>query len=182
MIKSDVKSKLYGVVAEFETPDQLLVAARKTREAGYSDMDAYSPIPVHGLYEVMGGERTILPWFTLGGALLGGIGGYMLQYWVSVIEYPLNVGGRPFHSWPSFIPVTFECTILGAALATVIGLFAIYKFPQPYHSIFNAPGFKRASDDRYFLCIEATDPKFDADGAKQFMESLDPVSVSEVEP
>lgn len=182
MTHSPKTTDLYGIAAEYETSDQLLSAVKAVRTAGYTDMDAYSPIPVHGLYEAMGRKRTILPFITLMGALSGGFGGLMLQVWVSAMTYPLNVGGRPLLSFASFVPVTFECTILGAALATIGGLFALNKFPALYHPIFNAPGFEAVSRDRYFLCIEATDPKFETGAVQQLLKGTSALAVSEVKP
>ncbi len=173
---------LHGIAAEYETAEQLLAAVEAVRKAGYKDMDAYSPIPVHGLYEAMGQKRTFLPLITLAGAFAGGLGGLMLQVWVSAIEYPLNVGGRPLLSFVSFFPVTFECTILGAALATIGAMFAMNRFPEPYHPIFNTPGFEAATHDRYFLCIEATDPKFESTAVQQVLKSTAAIAVSEVKP
>ncbi|NKB25745.1 MAG: DUF3341 domain-containing protein [Kiritimatiellae bacterium] len=173
--------KIYGLVAEFNDSDLLIKAAEQTQEAGYTKTDAYTPFPVHGLTEALGIKRTILPWIVLTGGILGCLGGFYLQYWVSVEAYPLNVGGRPFNSWPSFIPVTFECTILGAALSAIIGMLSLNGLPQPYHSIFNTPNFERASNDGFFLCIEEQDPKFDKKQTRRLLEDLGAVSVSEVE-
>lgn len=169
-------------MAEFDTPDGLLHAAESARLAGYRVMDAYSPIPIEELSEALGLARTRLPKLVFLGGLLGGIGGYSLEYYCAVIAYPLNIGGRPLHSWPQFIPVTFETTVLGAALACFIGMWALNRLPQPYHPVFNVPAFARASTDRFFLCIEATDPSFKLDGTRQFLEGLHPVGVSEVAP
>ncbi len=177
-----IQNDLYGVAAEYADDAVLLAAVKKAREAGYTVMDAYTPVPVHGLHEALGGKRTKLPLITLAGGVIGTLGGLGLQVWVSAIEYPMNVGGRPWLSWPSFFPVAFECMILGAALATIIGLFAMCKFPLPYHSIFNTPGFERASNDRYFLCVESTDPKFDAKAVRHLLEGTGAEAVSEVEP
>jgi len=183
MSHTETQSTLYGIAAEYADDGTLMAAAEKAHEAGYTVMDAYTPIPVHGLHEALGRrKRTSLPLITLAGGVIGGLGGLGLQIWVSAIEYPMNVGGRPWLSWPSFFPVTFECMILGAALATIIGLFALCKFPLPYHPIFNTPGFERATNDRFFLCIEAEDPKFDAQTVRQFLESTGAEAVSEVEP
>ena len=173
---------IYGVMAEFETPTALVAAAEQARLAGYRKMDAYTPIPIHELDEALGLERTKLPKLVLLGGILGGLGGYGLQYWASTIAYPLNVGGRPLHSWPQFIPVTFETTVLGAALTCFIGMWALNKLPQPYHPVFNVPAFARASTDRFFLCIEADDPRFDREGTAAFLKGLHPVGVSEVAP
>jgi hypothetical protein len=173
---------LHGLMAEYETPTALVEAAEKARLAGYRKMDAYSPIPIHELDEALGLKRTRLPLLVLLGGIAGGVGGFALESWASAIAYPMNVGGRPLNSWPHFIPVTFETTVLGAALTCFLGMWALNKLPQPYHPVFNVPAFARASLDRFFLCIEADDPKFDRHATWQFLESLDPVGVSEVAP
>ena len=159
-------------MAEFESATDLVVAANRTREAGYVDVDAYSPIPIEELHHAIGFTHTRLPLMVLIGGLLGGGGGFSLQYWVSAIAYPLNVGGKPLVSWQMFIPVTFECTILGAALTAVFGMFMLNKLPQPYHPVFNVPRFALASRNRFFLCIEATDKRFDLDRTRAFMDTL----------
>jgi hypothetical protein len=173
---------VYGVMAEFDNPDMLCAAAERAHAAGYRRMDAYSPFPIEGLAEVIGFKRTQLPLIVLIGGLLGGIGGFYLQYWISVIDYPLIVGGKPYNSWPAFIPVTFETTILGAALAAVLGMLGLNGLPMPYHPVFNVERFALASRDRFFLCIEAADPKFDIDKTVEFLRSLNPSSIHEVEP
>ncbi len=175
------KPRLYGLMAEFDGPDDLLEAARRAYEEGYRRLDAYSPFPVPGLAEAIGFRRTRLPLIVLFGGLVGGLGGYYLQYWISAIDYPLNVGGRPLHSWPAFIPVTFELTVLVAALAAVLGMLALNGLPMPHHPVFNVPAFELATRNRFFLCIEATDPQFDAVGTKSFLETLKPSGVFEVE-
>jgi hypothetical protein len=175
-------SALYGLMAEFDGPGDLLEAARRAHEEGYRRMDAYSPFPVHGLAEAIGFRRTRLPLLVLLGGIAGGIGGYYLQYWIHVIDYPLNIGGRPLHSWPAFIPVTFELIILVAALAAVLGMLALNGLPMPYHPVFNVPAFELASRNRFFLCIEAADPKFDVDETRRFLQGLKPHGVYEVEP
>lgn len=159
-------------MAEFDSPTTLVVAANKTREAGYVDVDAYSPIPIEELHHAIGFKTTKLPLLVLIGGLLGGSGGFALEYWVSAIAYPLNIGGKPLVSWPMFIPVTFECTILGAALTAVFGMFILNKLPQPYHPVFNNPRFAMASRNRFFLCIEATDQQFDLDKTRAFLDTL----------
>jgi Protein of unknown function (DUF3341) len=176
------RTALYGLMAEFDGPGDLLDAARRSYEEGYRRMDAYSPFPVHGLAEAIGFHRTRLPILVLLGGIAGGIGGYYLQYWVHVVDYPLNIGGRPLHSWPAFIPVTFELVILVAALVAVLGMLALNGLPMPYHPVFNVPAFELASRNRFFLCIEAVDPKFNVDETRHFLESLKPHSVHEVEP
>ena len=173
---------IYGVMAEFDNPEMLRDGAERAHAAGYRRMDAYSPFPVEGLAEVIGFKRTQLPLIVLLGGIIGGIGGFYLQYWTSVIDYPLIVGGKPYNSWPAFIPVTFETTILGAALAAVLGMLGLNGLPMPYHPVFNVERFALASRDRFFLCIEAADPKFDLDNTVEFLRSLNPSSIHEVEP
>jgi hypothetical protein len=175
------KHPLYGLMAEFDNPTDLVAAARKTYEEGYRRINGYSPFPIEELSEAIGFHKTRLPLIVLIGGIIGGLGGYLMQYYLSVFEYPLNVGGRPFHSWPSFIPITFETTVLGAALATVFGMLALNGLPQPYHPVFNAPRFALATRDRFFLAIEARDPQFDYEKTKQFMQSLEPREVFDVD-
>jgi hypothetical protein len=175
------KHPLYGLMAEFDNPTDLVAAARKTYEEGYRRINGYSPFPIEELSEAIGFHKTRLPLIVLIGGIVGCIGGYMMQFYLSAIEYPLNVGGRPYHSWPSFVPITFETTVLGAALATVFGMLALNKLPQPYHPVFNAPRFALATRDRFFLAIEARDPKFDYEKTKQFMQSLEPREVFDVD-
>jgi hypothetical protein len=169
------------MMAEFETPTELVHAARAAREAGYRKIDAFSPFPVEELDDVLDLHDRRLPLLVLIGGVLGGLAGYALQYWTSVHAYPLNVGGRPLHSWPAFVPVTFEMTILGAALSVVLGMLAVNGLPMPYHPVFNVPRFALSSRDRFFLCIKATDPLFDRDSTRRFFERLVPRQVSEVE-
>ena len=168
-------------MAEFDEPLALVVAAHRTREAGYTRVDAYSPYPIEELHHALHAETTKLPLLVLIGGLVGCIGGYLLQYWASAIAYPLNVGGKPLHSWPAFVPVTFECTILGAAFAAVLGMLARNGLPMPYHPLFNLPRFARASRDLFFLCIQARDPKFDLAEVPRFLRSLNPADVQEVQ-
>jgi hypothetical protein len=171
---------IYGLMAEFDEPAALVIAAQQTRAAGYTCVDAYSPYPVEELHHALHTESTKLPMLVLIGGLIGCVGGYLLQYWVSAVAYPINVGGRPYHSWPAFVPVTFECTILAAALSAVLGMLALNGLPQPYHPVFNVPRFALASRNRFFLCIESTDPKFDLEGTRRFLETLNPREVSTV--
>ena len=174
------RSHLHGLMAEFEDPNDLVAAARRANHEGYRRMDAYSPMPIEELHDALGSPQTKLPLIVLIGGLVGCIGGYGLQWWVSVMAYPINVGGKPLDSWPAFIPVTFECTILVAALSAVLGMLALNGLPQPYHPVFNVPRFALASRNRFFLCIEATDPKFDLDNTRAFLETLNPREVSTV--
>lgn len=172
---------IYGLMAEFDDVNQLVRAARLTREAGYRHFDAYTPFPVEELAEAMHVHDTRLPLLVLAGGILGGLAGYALQYWTSVIDYPINVGGRPLHSWPAFIPPAFETTILGAALFCVLGMLALNGLPMPYHPVFNVPRFALSSRDRFFLCIEATDPTFDSVETRRFLERTSPREVSVVD-
>jgi hypothetical protein len=173
---------LHGLMAEFETPTALVEATTRARLAGYRHMDAYSPIPIEELNDALGLKRTRLPRLVLLGGILGGLGGFGLEYWSSTIAYPMNIGGRPLNSWPHFVPVMFETTVLGAALTCFVGMWALNKLPQPYHPVFNVPAFDRASSDRFFLCIEATDARFHAAETRAFLASLHPVGVSDVAP
>ena len=173
-------ANLYGLLAEFDDPDRLVAASRQVHAAGYRRFDAYSPFPVHGLADAVGFRKTSMSVVVLVGGILGGAGGYVMQYWMTVIDYPINVGGRPLHSWPSFLPATFECTILLAALAGVLGMLALNGLPRPHHPLFNVPEFDRASSDRFFLCIEARDPQFHEETTRNLLESLDPVGVFDV--
>lgn len=172
---------LYGLVAEFDDPEELLDKARRTYRAGYRQISAYSPFPVEGLAETIGQRRSRLPLLVLLGAIVGALGGFFLQYYAAVIDYPWNIGGRPFNSWPSFMIVTFELTILVAAGAAALGMLVANGLPRLYHPIFNAPRFQLASQDRFFLCIQTTDPRFDEVETRQFLEDLGPQVVSEVE-
>jgi hypothetical protein len=168
------------LLAEFDDPTSLVAAAANARDAGYRCMDAYSPFPIEELHHALGSHSTKLPMIVLSGGLVGCFGGYALQYWASAIAYPLNVAGKPLHSWPAFIPVTFECTILGAALSAVLGMLALNGLPMPYHPVFNVPRFALASRNRFFLCIEAKDPKFDVEDTRRFLETLSPLEVTTV--
>lgn len=172
---------IYGLMAEFADPASVVAAARSVHEAGYRKVDAYSPYPMEELTEALEMHHSKLPLLVLVGGVAGLVGGWSLEYWVSVIEYPLNIGGRPFHSWPSFIPPAYETTILFAALAAVFGMLALNGLPQPYHPVFNVPSFALASKDRFFIVIEATDPKYDHDETWSFLERQGARAVSEVD-
>lgn len=171
---------LYGLMAEFEEHEELLEVARKAYAEGYREMDGYSPFPVEGLAEALGHEHTSIPLITLLGGMIGGLGGYFME-WIAMSKlYPLNIGGRPHNSWPNFIPITFELTVLIASLAAFLSVFILNRLPEPHHPVFNVPEFERASSDRFFLCIEAEDPKFDLDRTRKFLESAKPCKVTEV--
>lgn len=172
---------LYGLMAEFDEQEPLLDAARKAYAAGYRTMDAYTPLPVEGLAEAIGFKRNWVAPSVLCGGTLGAVGGFMLCWWMTVIAYPHDVGGRPLNSWPAYIPITFELMVLISCLTAVIGMLSMNGLPMPYHPVFNVPAFERCSRDRFFLCIEATDPKFELAATRQFLEELHPLEVSEVE-
>lgn len=171
---------IYGIMAEFDSASDLVAAAKHTHEAGYKKIDAYSPFPVEELAEAIGFHSNRVALVTLIGAAIGGLSGYLLQYWIAVVTYPINVGGRPYHSWPSFIVVTFEMTILFGGISAVFGMLALNGLPMPYHPVFNVPRFAMASKDRFFLIVFSTDPKYDPAGTRQFLEGLKPRSISEV--
>ena len=175
-----VAPAIYGLMAEFETPTELVNACKAAYAEGYRDMDAYSPFPIEEASEAIGFHKTAVPLVTLVGGLLGGLSGFALQYWINVIAYPLNIGGKPYDSWPAFIVPTFEMTILFAGIIGMFGMFALNGLPQPYHPVFNVDRFSNATRNRFFLCLEATDPKFDLTGTHQFMERMKPLSISEV--
>jgi ActD protein len=175
------KPAIYGLMAEFSSPETLLAATRRAYAEGFRRMDAYTPFPVDELAEALGFRKTVVPLIVLIGGLIGCIGGFYMQYWIAVIDYPLNVGGRPLNSWPSFIPVTFELTILIAALSAAIGLLALNGLPMPYHPVFNVERFELASRNRFFLCIEAMDAKFDREATRRFLEDSAAQGVYEVE-
>ena len=171
---------LYGLLAEFDSSTDLVWAAKAAYSAGYRKMDAYSPFPVEEASDAIGFHKSRVPLIVLLGGILGGLSGFGLQYWINVISYPLNIGGKPYNSWPAFIVPTFEMTILFAGLAGVFGMFALNGLPMPYHPLFNVDRFAGVNRDKFFLCVEAVDPKFDVVETYKFMQSLQPLSISEV--
>jgi hypothetical protein len=175
-----VTHSTYGLIAEFDNPAALVKAARAAREKGYRKLDAFSPFPIEGLTDALHLHKNKLPLIVLTGGVIGGLTGYLLQYYITVISFPINIGGRPLHSWPSYIVITFELTILFAALSAVLGLLGLCGLPMPYHPVFNAPRFALASRNRFFLCIESADPLFDPAATGDFLRSLEPQEVSEV--
>jgi hypothetical protein len=178
----DNTPKVYGLMAEFDDPGALLKAAKTAYAEGYRDLDAYSPFPVHGLSEAIGFHKTRVSWFTLVAGLTGAATGFALQYIGNAWHYPYDIGGKPYFSWPAYIPITFECTILFAAFTTGIAMLVMNGLPMPYHPVFNAKHFDRATSDRFFLCIEAKDRKYDARATREFLQRLQPgpIEVSEV--
>lgn len=178
------KSLIYGVTAEFDSTEKLLRAARRLRDAGYKDTDAFTPFPVHGLIEALGARKSRLAGLILLGGAIGFCVGLGLQYWVSSVAYPHTVSGRPYFSWPNFVPVIFECTVLFSALTAVIGMMGLNGLPRPYHPVFSAPRFEGCSTDKFILFVQATDPLFDADRTSEFLKGMgaDHVTAIHVEP
>jgi Protein of unknown function (DUF3341) len=174
------RERTYGIMAEFDSATALVEAARKTHQAGYRRIDAYSPFPIEGLAEEIGFQHDEVPLVVLIGGLVGGLTGYLMQYWMSAVDYPINVGGKPLHSWPAFIVITFEMTILFAGISAVFGMLALNGLPMPYHPVFNVPRFALASKDRFFLIVFSSDPNYDPAGTRSFLERLEPRSISEV--
>lgn len=172
--------ELYGVVAQFDTGENLIEAVRQARQAGYTKMDAYTPYAVEGLVDELGTRDDRVPWIVFWCGVIGASLGFLLQVYVAVIDYPMNIGGRPNFSWPYFIPVTFECGVLAASLGGLVGMLVLNGLPRPNHPIFDAPDIERSGQDKFFLCIEAADPNFQVDSAKQFLETTNPEFVSEV--
>jgi hypothetical protein len=179
-MESKAKNKIFGLLAEFKTPEALIHAAENVRDAGYKKADAYAPFPVHGLTEAMGFPKTRVPLIVLTCGIIGGLSGFFMQYYANSLSYPIIVAGRPLYSWPNFIPISYECTILFAAFSAALGMLALNGLPQPYHPLFNVPNFQKASQDRFFVCIETVDPKFNLEETRKFLEGLDPIEVMEV--
>jgi len=171
---------LFGLIAEYDTPEQVLVAAEAARKAGYTRMDAYTPHPVEGLDDALGLAPTHLGYVVLAMGLFGAAAGYFLQWYSAAVFYPLNIGGRPLHDWPTYVVITFEVTVLLAAFTAGLYMLARNGLPRPYHPVFNTPGFERATRDGYYLCIETVDPRFDEDGVRGFLEGTAPVAVHRV--
>ncbi len=176
-----MRPPIYGLLAEFHSPKEVVEAAGRVHEAGYRKVDGFSPYPIEELSEALDLHKSHLPKLVLGGGATGLLAGFGLEYWASVVEYPMNIGGRPFLSWPAFIVPAYETTILFAAGAAVLGMLALNGLPEPYHPVFNVPGFALASRDKFFILIEATDPKFDRAETAQFLKGLGATDVSEVE-
>jgi hypothetical protein len=180
-IEQDAR-ELYGLLAKFNTQDELIAASDRTYQEGYRKFDAYSPYPVADLARSMHLKSSPLPFVMLAGGIMGGVGGFLMMTYASVIDYPLNIGGRPLFSWPTYIPITFELTVLLSALAGILGLFFFARFPQPYHPVFNSEDFnEHGSQDAFYLSIEAGDPQFDLERTRSFLENLGSAQVSEIE-
>jgi len=177
-----MKPSIYGLLAEYETPEALVTATKAAHAKGYRAIDAFSPFPVHGLDKAMGINGTEMPFLVFCGGMFGLAGGFLLQCWAAMVAYPLNIGGRPYFSWPAFIPITFECGVLCAAATAVFGMFIRNGLPQPYHPLFNSDRFSGASSDRFFLCIESTDPLFDVERTTKELQSWSAKGVEEVQP
>jgi len=171
---------MYGLMAEFETAEQLVVASRRVAAAGYRRIDAYSPFPIQGLGEALGFRSNAIPMIGLTGGVVGALTGYGMQFWVHTTALPINVGGRPLNSWPSFVPVTFELAVLFSALSMLVGLFILNGHPEPYHPVFNVASFGRATRDGFFLCVEADDALFDPQRTRELLRGLGATEVSDV--
>jgi len=172
----------YGLLAEFDSPAQLVAAAKKTHEAGYRRIDTFSPYPIEEAWEAIGHHDKRLSKIVLAGGITGMLSGIALQEWVHNIAYPINIAGKPLNSWPQFVPVTFELTILFAAISAVLGMIILNGLPEPYHPVFNVPRFEHASRDKFFLLVESADPKFDRAKTLDFLKTLDASEINEVEP
>ncbi|MFL6209275.1 MAG: DUF3341 domain-containing protein [Pyrinomonadaceae bacterium] len=181
MKKRKERPPFYGLMAEFDNPTDAVNATRAVREAGYRRIDAFSPYPVEELSEAIGMHHTNMPLIVLIGGIFGLVAGFGMQWYLSVINYPLNVGGKPLNSWPAFIPITFEVTVLCAALAGIFGMLALNGLPEPYHPVFNTPNFALASRDSFFLLVESRDDKFERAATAEFLRSLGPREVTDVE-
>ena len=180
-VKRKVRPATYGLMAEFDNPSDAVAAARRVYEEGYRRIDAFSPYPVEELSEAIGVHKTHMPLIILIGGLGGGLLAFLMQLYIEVFDFPINVGGKPYYSWPAFVPVTFECTVLGAALFAVFGMLALNGLPEPYHPVFNVPTFALASRDRFFLLVQSNDPKFDREETRAVLSGLGAREVSDVE-
>jgi hypothetical protein len=179
--EEELRLGIYGMMGEFATPADLLNAIRRAKEAGYTRFEAFTPFPIEEVNKAVIERPTRLPILIFIGGLAGCLMGYLLQYYVHVWHNPYNVGGRPHHSWPNFIPVTFELTILLAAATAVVGMLLGNRLPQPYHPVFNIPRFDLASQERFYLVIEAEDERFDLERTRQFFDQLPAKWVTDVE-
>ncbi|MGH7950879.1 MAG: DUF3341 domain-containing protein [Limisphaerales bacterium] len=176
----NANENIYGLIAEFADEGKILAAAKSAYDHGFRKMDAFTPFPVDGLAQTLGKKKSRVPIIVLIAGICGGLGGYFMQWYALAVSYPLNIGGRPYNSWPAYVPITFELTILSAAFAAIFGMLALNHLPEPHHPVFDAPDFERASTDKFFLCIESDDPKFDLRATRTFLEILKPEKISEV--
>lgn len=174
-----MSGEVHGLVAAFTEPEELLTALRRARQVGYTWMETYTPFPLDELEELLPGRPSPVPWIMFAAGVIGASGGYFME-WYAARDYPLNVGGRPLHSWPAFVPVTFELMVLTAALVGVAAFFCLARFPRLHHPMFSAANFRRASQDRFFLCIRAGDPRFDPAATRTFLRGLQPETIEEV--
>lgn len=179
---STQKQELFGVLAEFDSPGTLYHGCEKVRDAGYKRWDAYTPFPVHGLEKAMGIPNSKVPWIVLIGGLTGASCGFFMQWWMSAVDYPLVISGKPLLSWPAFVPVTFELGVLFAAFGAVFGMLALNRLPQPYHPLFQSENFDRVTDDKFFIAIESSDPQFDAESTAKFLESIGGTNIELIKP
>ena len=179
-VKDMKRDPIYGIMAEFDSAQALVDAAKATAHAGYKKIDAYSPFPIEGLADEISTDHHDVQLVVLIGGIIGGVSGYLMQYWMAAVDYPLNIGGKPYHSWPAFIVITFEMTILFAGISAVFGMLALNGLPMPYHPVFNVARFTSASKDRFFLIVFSSDKKYEPAGTRKFLEGLGPRSVSEV--
>jgi hypothetical protein len=170
---------LYGLLAEFDHADDLVAAAKAAKAGGYTALEGYSPMPIHGLSEILG-QKNQVALFTLGGAVAGLLAGFGLQYWVNMLQYPMNIAGKPDFSWPAFVVPAYETTILFGALTAAVGMLVMNGLPRPHHPLFDVPAFENASRNRFFLVIESRDPRFDLEQTRRFLEGLHPLSLAEV--
>jgi hypothetical protein len=173
-------TRLYGLLAEFDSADALIAAAKKTRAAGYTHIEAFSPYPLPEAAEALGCRRSGVQFLVLLGGVLGGSAAFFMLYWVSAAAWPLNIGGRPPNSWPMFIPITFELTVLTASLAAFLSVFVLCRLPRFHHPLFGSPLFARSSTDRFYLCIETSDATIDVDEVREFLATLNPAGIEEV--
>lgn len=180
MSNTNNETKVYGMLAEYDNADALIAGIKKAKEAGYTKLDGYSPYAVSGIADALGFIKSEMATVMLCGGICGAICGFLMQYYTNAVDYPFNIGGKPYNSWPMFIPVTYEPGILTTCLAGVFGLLALCGLPKLYNPLFNVPAFERSTIDRFFLFVQANDEKFDLQATREFLLTLNPLSVAEV--